>query len=46
MLAPDGWLPDQIFTRGRMNNLIKTLSSTHLPLPTKRYLQETSGINH
>jgi len=46
MVTSDGWLPCQIFTRGKMNNAIKTLSSAHLQLRSKRYLQETSGINY
>jgi len=29
MVASDGWLPHQIFTRGKMNNAIKTLSSAY-----------------
>jgi len=46
MVAPDGWLPHQMFTRGKMHNAIITLSSAHLQLLTKRYLQKTSGINY
>ena len=43
MVASDDTLPHQIFTRGKMDNLIKTLSSTHLQLRTKRSLQKTSS---
>jgi len=32
MVASDGRLPHQIFTRGKMNNSIETLSSAHLQL--------------
>jgi len=45
MVASDGWLPHQIFTSGKMNNTVKTLSSTHLQLRTKRYPQKTSSSN-
>jgi len=37
MVASDDRLPDQIFTRGNMNNAIKTLS--------RRHLQKTSSNN-
>jgi len=43
MVASDDRLPHQIFTRGKMNNAIKNLSSAHLQLRTKRYLQKTSS---
>jgi len=43
MVASDDRLLHQIFTRGKMNNAIKRLSSTHLQLRTKRYLEKTSG---
>jgi len=46
MVASDGWLPDQIFTRGKIHNPMKTLSSARLELRTKRYPQKTSGINY
>jgi len=45
MVASDGWLPHQIFTRGKMNNAIKTLTSAHLLLRTKHYPQKTSSSN-
>jgi len=38
------WLPHQIFTRGKMNNAKKSLSSTYLQLRTKLYLQKTSLV--
>jgi len=44
MVAFDDRLPHQIFARGKMNNAIKALSSTHLQLQTKRCLQKTSTI--
>jgi len=40
------WLPHQILTRGKMNNAIKTLSSTYFQLRTKRSLQKTSSSNY
>jgi len=46
MVASDDRLPHQIFTRGKMNNAIKTLSSTQLQLRTKHYLQKTSSSNY
>jgi len=46
MVTSDGWLPHQNFTRGKMNNPNKTLSSAHLQLRTKGYPQKTSGINY
>jgi len=46
MVTSDGWLPHQIFPRGKMNNAIKTLSSAHLQLRSKRYPQKTSDINY
>jgi len=46
MVAYDGWLPHKMLTRGKMNNSVKTLSSAHLQLRTKRYPQKTSGINY
>ena len=45
MVASDDRLPHQIFTRGKMSNAIKTLSSRHLHLRIKRYLQKTSSSN-
>jgi len=45
MVASDGGLPHQIFTRGKMNNAIKALSSAHLQLRIKRYLQKASNSN-
>jgi len=45
MVAFGGWLPHQIFTRWKMNNPIRTLSSADLQLRTKRYPQKTSGIS-
>jgi len=46
MATSDGWLPHQIFTRAKMNNHIKTLSSARLQLRSERYPQRTSGINY
>jgi len=46
MVASDDRLPHQIFTKGKMNNAVKTLSSTHLQLRTKRFLQKTSSSNY
>ena len=45
MVASDDRLPHQIFTRGKINNPIKTLNRTHLQLRTKRSLQKT-GSNY
>jgi len=38
MVTSDDSLPHQIFTRGKMNNAVKTLSSARLQLWTKRSL--------
>jgi len=46
MVASDDRFPHQIFARGKTNNAIKTLSSTHLQLRTKRSLQKTSSSNY
>jgi len=46
MVASDDRLPHQIFTRGKMNNAIETLSSTHLQLRTKLFLLKTSSGNY
>jgi len=46
MIASDDRLPHQIFTRGKMNNAIETVSSTHFRLRTKRSLQKTSSSNY
>jgi len=43
MAASDDRLPHQIFTRGKMDNAIKTQSSTHLQLRTIRSLKKTSS---
>jgi len=42
----DDRLPHQIFTREKMNNAIKTLSSRHFQLRTKRSLEKTSSSTY
>jgi len=46
MVASDDSLPHHIFTRGKMNNAIETLSSTQLQSRSKRHLQKTSSSNY
>jgi len=46
MVVSDDRLPDQTFTRGKMNNAIKTPSSTDLQLRTKRYLQKKRSCDY